>query len=177
MLVQIFFKFYAKSAKEFLHVTERELKYDFFEYKHFSIIKMLALKTSHFWQLFSMNIRIFERTLSPGLGPNRFILISEFFIRRGESFNIWFGFLPKRTNRNDSFWFGLILIRRESRFTKSNQKSKVCESWFTHLRIKSESKWIANQACPSPDFLNNRYLDVLWYDSIFSVSHLAHLRV
>ena len=66
-----------------------------------------------------------------------------------------------------SFWFGLILIRRESRFTreswftcesKSNRikKSKVGESWFTHLRIiiwfdfKSESKWIANQGGSSP---------------------------
>ena len=39
-----------------------------------------------------------------------------------------------------SFWFGFILFRRESRFTreskiKSNQKSKVGESWFTHFRI------------------------------------------
>ena len=62
--IRFFFKFYATSAKAFLHVTERELKYDFFEYKHFSIIKMLAVKTSHFWQPFSMNIRIFERTIS-----------------------------------------------------------------------------------------------------------------
>ena len=45
-----------------------------------------------------------------------------------------------------SFWFDLILIRRETRFTreswliceskiKSNQKSKVGKSWFTHSRI------------------------------------------
>ena len=63
-----------------------------------------------------------------------------------------------------SYWFGFILIRRQSRFTrgswfiseskiKSNQKSKVGESWFTHCRIIGwfdfESKWIANQACPT----------------------------
>ena len=79
-----------------------------------------------------------------------------------------FDSLSKRTNRIDSFWFsfifyfdliqfysfwfGLLLIRREPRFT--------CESWLTcefksnriknRSRIKIESKWIANQASPSP---------------------------
>ena len=33
-----------------------------------------------------------------------------------------------------SFWFGLILIRRESKI-KSDQKSKVGEAWFTNCRI------------------------------------------
>ena len=77
---------------------------------------------------------------------------------------IHFDSLSKPTNRIDSiwfvfvfisicdsisfysFWFDLILIRRESRFTreswfvfeskiKSNQKSKVGESWFTDCRV------------------------------------------
>ena len=42
--------------------------------------------------------------------------------------------LSKRTNRNDSFWFVLILILRESRFTR--------ESWFTCV---SKSNRIKNQ--------------------------------
>ena len=59
----------------------------------------------------------------------------------------------------DLFWFSLILIRRELRFTceskiKSNQQSKVNHSLPNHclirFRIKSESNWIANQAGPSP---------------------------
>ena len=57
-----------------------------------------------------------------------------------------FDALSKRTNRIDSFWFGLILICCESRFTheswficesklKLNQKSKVGEWWITLCRI------------------------------------------
>ena len=63
-----------------------------------------------------------------------------------------------------SFWFGLILIRRESRFTRESWficESKIKGKWIMihsfanheliRFRYKSESKWIANQAGPSPD--------------------------
>ena len=104
--------------------------------------------------------------LRSGLGPNRFILIRKFLLRRSESgvtkkfwFPMWikicfysreriilvlilinFDLLSKRTKRNDSFWFGLILILHESRFNRESwftceSKSKVGESWFTYCRI------------------------------------------
>ena len=156
MLVQIFFKFYAKSAKEFLHVTERELKYDFFEYKHFSIIKMLAVKTSHFWQLFSMNIRIFERTLSQGLGPNWFILISKFLIRWGESFYFWFMLILFRSERIamihfDSVWSWFVANHDSPNRIKNqryvNHDSLICESLVDsisnqkRIKVNRESSW------------------------------------
>ena len=153
---RFFFKFYAKSAKEFLHVTERELKYDFFEYKHFSIIKMLAVKTSHFWQLFSMNIRIFERTLSQGLGTNWFILISKFLIRWGESFYFWFMLILFRSERIamihfDSVWSWFVANHDSPNRIKNqryvNRDWLICESLVDSISnqkriiVNRESSW------------------------------------
>ena len=61
-------------------------------------------------------------------------------------FDLWFTWENHFIFDSDSFWFGLTLIRRKSRFTreskftceskiKSNQKSLIGESWFTHCRI------------------------------------------
>ena len=97
-------------------------------------------------------------------------------IHLGESFYFWFWFISIHNSFwflyiliCDSilfypFWFGLILIRRESRFTRESWficetkikgKRIVIHSFANHelirFRYKSESKWIANQAGPSPD--------------------------
>ena len=100
-----------------------------------------------------------------GLGPNRFILICRrkskihkrfwsarcikiflsFWFTWTNNFLFWF-ILICDSIWFYSLWFGLILILHESRFTreswftyeskiKSNQKSKVGESWFTHFRM------------------------------------------
>ena len=48
-----------------------------------------------------------------------------------------------------SFWFALILIRCESRFTRESKSNRIKNQRKVY-RIKSESKWIANRAGPSP---------------------------
>ena len=88
--------------------------------------------------------------LKSGLGPNRFILIRRceseitknfwfarcikifflFLINVGEPFHFWFWFILIRFDFDSS----LITIHPRIKI-KTNQKSKVGESWFTHLQI------------------------------------------
>ena len=76
-------------------------------------------------------------------------------------FDSWFNLILFILNQN--FWYGLILFRRESRFTRESWftcESKIqgrwivihsiANNWLIRFRIKSESKWIANQTGPSP---------------------------
>ena len=90
--------------------------------------------------------------IQSGLGPNRIILIREFWIKIFFLFtwanhfifvsdSLWFA-IQIDFIHFDSAWFDSSLITLHPRIMihvrikiKSNQKSKVGESWLTHLRI------------------------------------------